>query len=279
MLSRLIREPLLHFIVITGLFFAAYNALNPVTDDNVIEVSEGRVQQLKNHFYRTWKRQPSADELAGLIDNFVLDEIYVREARALGLDENDEIIRRRLRQKMEFLQVDAAALEAPDDEVLQAFMQSEAERFKAPNRYSLQQVFVSTDRPAEDVRTTLEVQAQRIARGDAPQGDNSLLLERFDDVPAFELDRTFGDGFAARLESLPLNQWSGPVKSGLGLHFVYLHAYEAGQLPSLEAVRDKVLTEWQYRQQQSVKRQYERELRKQYRIQLPEQQASSGTGQ
>lgn len=267
-ISRVLREPLLHFIVITGLFFLVYGLMNPVTDDAVIEVGEARIQQMKNQFYRKWQRQPTPGELNGLIDNLVLDEIYVREARALGLEENDEIIRRRLRQKMEFLYSDAAVFNEPDDDVLEAFMHDNAERFKIPDRYSFHQVFVSVDRPPEVIQEVLREQQEKMARGDMPEGDNSLLAMHFEQVPAFELERTFGQGFAGQLDAAPQGQWSGPLRSDLGLHFVYLDAREAGELPALMTVRDKVLVEWQYRQQQASKREYEAGLRQRYRVEI-----------
>jgi hypothetical protein len=268
MLRRLMKEPLLHFMAISGLFFLAYDWMNPVADDAVIEVNAGRIQQLQNHFYRTWQRHPTADELNGLVNHFVLDEIYVREARALGLDQNDEIIRQRLRQKMEFLQGDAVVLSEPADDVLDAFLHEQAARFREPARYSFTQVFVNADGDASVVESTLAQQKARMAAGDAPQGDRSLLPRQFDRASSFDIDRVLGDGFAAQLDALPQGAWAGPVRSGLGLHFVFVQDRQAGRLPALSEIRDKVLAEWRYQRQQALMREHEAALRQRYRTQI-----------
>ena len=107
--GRLVREPLVHFLLLGGLLFGAWYAFNdqpPISDSNRIVLDEAQVASLAATFQRTWLRLPSHEELAGLVKDRIKEEILYREALALGLDRDDQVIRRRLRQKMEFVSTD-----------------------------------------------------------------------------------------------------------------------------------------------------------------------------
>jgi len=258
-------ERTLAALVMAGLLFYVYGLLNP-DDDEAITVDPATIRQLTNHFQRTWMRPPTSDEQQSLIRQYVLDEIYVREARALGLDVQDEVIRNRLRQKMQFLQADAAVLEEPSGDELQAFLMGHADLFKTPDRYRFHQVYLNADRDEASWQAVLSVQQARIAAGEVPQGDASLLPGHFDDATAFDVNRVLGDGFSQQLDDLPFGTWTGPLRSGLGWHFVLLESRTAGELPSLDIVREKVLLEWQRARKQQRMQEHEAALLSQYRV-------------
>ena len=154
---KLLKEPLLHFVVLGGLLFACFQWFDPETaapGDTEVRVTEGRVRQLAAIFAKTWQRPPSREELQGLVNDFILEEIYYREALAAGLDQNDTLIRRRMRQKVEFL-TDDLAVTAPTDETLQAFLDEQPDRFRTPGTLTFQQVFFQPDRLGEDRETAL----------------------------------------------------------------------------------------------------------------------------
>lgn len=267
MLKKILTEPLLHFIVISILFFVTYEALNPREADNqVIVVSEGRAAQINKSFITRWNRAPLPTELENAIQGFAINEMYLREARALTLDVDDKVINRRLRQKMEFLLTDTAANNEPTDEELKKFYQENAENYSSPLQYSLKQVLISIDRTEEGISQSLQQQNQRIQQGMAPEGDNSLLPSEVALADHDQLARNFGETFANELESLELNQWQGPIKSAFGLHFVFLHARKTSTIKPYDSVKKSVLQDWQYENNKSYKKQYEQQLLERYKI-------------
>ena len=112
---KLLKDPFLHFVVIGALLFVTYLWVNPASmaDHREIVVDAGRIEQLIARFERTWNRAPSDEELKGIIDNFIVEEIHYRQALTMGLDNNDSVIRRRLRQKLEFLTMEATMAPNP----------------------------------------------------------------------------------------------------------------------------------------------------------------------
>ena len=273
MLKKILTEPLLHFIVISMLFFVAYEALNPQEPDNqVIVVSEGRAAQINKSFITRWNRAPLPTELENAIQGFAINEMYLREARALTLDVDDKVINRRLRQKMEFLLADTAANNEPTDEELKKFYQENSENYSSPLQYSLKQVLLSIDRAEEGLRQSLQQQNQRIQQGMAPEGDSSLLPSEVTLANHDQLARNFGETFANELESLELNQWQGPIKSAFGLHFVFLQARKTAMIKPFDSVKKSVLQDWQYENNKSYQKQYEQQLLERYKVtvQMPE---------
>ena len=152
MLRRLLREPLVHFAALALLIFAAYAVVATPAQQapaGSIVVSAGKIEQMAAIFARTFQRPPSPEELKGLIDDYVTEEIYVREALALGLDTDDTVIRRRLRQKMEFMtSADVDAL-TPTDADLQTYLDANPDTFSEAPQVGFQQVYLNPDRHHE----------------------------------------------------------------------------------------------------------------------------------
>lgn len=268
MLNRILKEPLLHFLLIGALLFVVYSWVNPdaMQSDKRIVVDQGQIASLKSRFQKVWQREPSKQELQGLIEDFVIEEIYYREALAMGIDKNDPVIRRRLRQKMELYTDNLTNRLAPSEEQLQEYLQAHPDKFKTDNRYSFAQVYINSDRPAQELQALITATQAALQAGQSLQSDPSLLPTQFTDSEAYSIDRTFGQGFAAQLDGLELNKWSRPIRSGLGLHFVMLSARQAGQLPVLSAVRDKVEREWRFDQAQRVDQSLRKKLLASYDV-------------
>jgi PPIC-type PPIASE domain len=267
MLKKTLTEPLLHFIVISILFFVAYEVLNPRDADNqVIVVSEGRVAQINKSFITRWNRTPLPTELESAIQGYAINEMYLREARALTLDVGDKVINRRLRQKIEFLLADTAANNEPTDEELKKFHQENPENYRSSTRYSFKQVLISIDRTEEGLSQSLQQQNQRIQQGMAPEGDNSLLPSEVTLADHEQLVGNFGETFANELERLELNKWQGPIKSAFGFHFVFLQDRTIATIKSFDSVQKSVLQDWQYENSQSYKKQYEQQLLERYKV-------------
>jgi hypothetical protein len=281
-LKTLLREPLLHFLAIGGALFALNAFLNPETEDATqrrIVVTAGRIEQLANVFAKTWQRPPTPGELKGLIDDYVLEEAYYRKAIAMGIDQNDTMIRRRLRQKIEFLTEDAAALAEPSDEALAVYLAQNAERFRIEPLYTFRQIYFNPERYDGDPSGHVRAIADKVRAGGVAKGDATLLPESFTDATRREVDRTFGTGFAEMLDSLTPGKWSDPIRSGLGLHLVRLASRIPARLPKLEEIRPLVKREWANQKRLELRRKFNEELLKDHEvvIQWPQPPAEAGS--
>ena len=247
-MSRIFKEPLVHFLLIGAALFVVYGQLNETEEaeesQQKIIVSSGRIEQLANIFAKTWQRPPTREELQGIIDDFVLEEVYYRQAIDMGLERDDTIIRRRLRQKLEFLTDDTASLVEPSDAELQAYLVDHEDMFRESGKYSFRQVYFNPERYGDDPEGYVKEQLAVLNSNGSPVGDVSLLPESVDDFSRRAVDGTFGTGFAQQLDSLETGSWQGPVQSGLGLHLVRIDNRVPGRLPELAEIREIVQREW-----------------------------------
>lgn len=269
------REPLLHFLLIGAGLFALYHFVRGDGElaPKEIVVSEARIEALAESFARTWMRPPTARELSGLVDDFVKEEIFYREAVGMGLDRDDTVIRRRLRQKLEFISDDFASAIEPTDEQLQVYLDEHPEKFVNPAQITFQQIFMSTERRGESASKDAEKLLTELRAGRGPAdpvevGDPSLLPPGLEAASLREIARTFGEDFAAQLDELPVGQWMGPVQSGFGLHLVKVSAREASSIPTLNDVRPSVVREWQAEQQQELGDAFYDQLRQRYEVNI-----------
>ena len=246
-MQSLLKEPLVHFLLIGAALFLCFALLDEKTPgggDNQVVVSAGRIEQLANIFAKTWQRPPTADELKGLIDDFVLEEIYYRQAVAMGIDRDDTVIRRRLRQKFEFLTDDMAATIDPSDEDLAAYLAVNGDAFRRDTTYTFRQVYINPERPGVELEAYVAKQLSALRAGSKAGGDAGLLPARFDRAPSRVVDGSFGSGFSGKLDGLSPGDWQGPIQSGLGLHLIRLESREEGTLPDLAEIRPLVEREW-----------------------------------
>jgi hypothetical protein len=246
MLKRLLREPLVHFLLAGVLLFAVFGRGEPeaTAQDKEIVVTAADVERLGQIFERTWRRPPSDDELQKAVNDFVREEVLYRTALSLGLDKDDTIIRRRLRQKMDFLFEDTVS--APPDFELRAFYTTHQDKFRADALVSFRQIFIDTKRheDAEEDAQQLLKRLQSGNRDDVGAGDPMLLAEGYDQTPMTRIAELFGDAFADELAKTPTGKWAGPLKSPFGLHLVRVTSAESTHVPPFEAVRDAVQREW-----------------------------------
>lgn len=271
MLKRFLSEPLVHFLLIgVGLFFA-YGLMNDAEEQangNVITVSEQDVERLRQSFEGVWRRLPNDQELAGLVDDYVLEEVLVREATALGLDQDDTVIRRRLRQKMDFLVGAAGSALQPDDGELEEFYAETIADFTAPSRVSFMQVFLGEAPSEADVTTTLD--ALNNGADPAGVGQRSLLPPGIPATPEQGVDGQYGRGVFAQVVELPQGVWAGPVTSGYGKHLVSVLEVTEPQAPDLENIREEVVAAWRAREVERLSELQYEALRDRYTIELPE---------
>lgn len=272
-MNKLLREPLLHFMLLGAGLFLVYGWAGgpPAGEGERVVITEGRVAQLADGFSRVNQRAPTAAELDELIEDAIQEEIYYREAKALALDKDDAVVRRRMRQKLEFVSEDVTPVPEPNDAQLKAYLQAHPEKFRAEARYSLSQVYLDPQRHgrrlAGDIQAVL-AELRRVGKGaDASKRGDALLLDhRFQDVTASELERLFGARFESALRSLPTNAWQGPVPSEYGVHLVFVDKREDERAVVLDEVRDDVRREWVHEQRQQANKSFYADLRKRYEV-------------
>jgi len=246
MLKRILREPLLHFLILGGLLFLAYGWVGgkapPPPGEIVIDAA--RVETLRTQFERTWQRPPTAPELRGLVDSWVREEIFFREGLALGLDEGDPVVRRRVAQKMDFIS-EGLLVEAPDEAELQSWFEENAERYRFDPVYTLRQVYFDPGRFDGEWAGAVEAARAALESGADPEPvGGALLPDALNEAPAREVSRVFGQVFTDALADAPVGRWFGPVQSGFGVHLVRVEARVPGRIPSLEEVRNRVESDY-----------------------------------
>ena len=246
-MNKLLRDPLSHFLAIGMVLFALSFWLGGPAEDTlrVIHISAGDVEGIKQMWAKTRFRPPTEAELEGLIDSRIKEEILYREALALGLSEDDTIIRRRLAQKMEFLSEGLIDPGEPGDADLKTYLVANPEQFQEPARISFEHVYLNPEqrgaRLEQDAKALLVSFQTRDGAVDAHHTGDPILLDiHFDLVSQASIANTFGKEFAQAMMDLSPGQWQGPVRSAYGLHVVYVHERQEDRLPDLNAVRDRV---------------------------------------
>ena len=273
---------MLHFLVLGAALFGLFGMTEKkdAGAPTKVVVSASRVANLADGFARTWRRPPTGQELQILIEDDIRDEIFYREGRAAGLDRDDFVIRRRVRQKMEFFAEDAAAAE-PSADQLAAYLASNPERFRTEDRLTFHQVFLSATRRGRALDGDARQIAETLVRANlevdtAPIGDPFLLGEEFREMPRSDIARTFGQEFAEQLSAVAPGRWLGPIRSSFGAHFVFVDERLNGTLPQLDAVREAVRREWQNARQVEAEHKLYRE-RYQIVVEMPPEAAASKT--
>jgi len=280
-MNRLLREPLVHFLISGALLFALYGFVS--NDESYapgrIVVGADRVAALATTFQRTWMRPPTASELDSLVSDYVDEEILYREALALGLDRDDLVIRRRLRQKVEYLHSDLVEFAPPTEAELAEHLASNRDPFRIPARVSFEQVYVNPEAGKADgsAHDRADAILAELRAGGAVAGDATLLPARMQSASEREVGSVFGDRFAADLVALEGAGWLGPVASSFGLHLVRVGERIPARMPELDEVRREVAREFESARRSKQDDRFVEELRARYDIEvrMPRSEASA----
>ena len=262
---NILREPLLHFLLIGLALFLLYGQASPGSSESRrIVVSQAQVDSLVRDFKGSRNRQPTAAELSALIDSHVRDEIVYREGRSLGLDEGDAVIKRRIRQKYDLI-AEEQDRAAPTDEQLLAYLKAHPESFTRPAVIDFDQVYFD---PTSSNPQKLFAAKAALDNGGRPAefGDPSMLPAKVSNSSIDLIANDFGDNFADRLGTIPVGRWAGPFPSSLGVHLVRVNARSAATLPPLDEVRAEVLREWESDQRMQSREDDYRKLRDGYEV-------------
>jgi len=241
-----VREPLVQFMAIgllLFLFFAWHGDNGP--NSNRIVITQGQIDALAAGFAGVWQRPPTGPELKSLIDDLVREELAIREAMRMGLDRDDVIIRRRLRQKLEFLVEDNITASPPTDAELQAYLNQHPDKFRTEPQVAFQQVFLNPIRRHATITHDAKVLLAQLSASDAATdikmlGDPLMLPSEMPLSTRSDVSRLFGNAFADQVLKLKPGGWAGPIQSAYGLHLVFASEHVEGRLPSLARIRPLV---------------------------------------
>jgi len=276
---KLLREPLLHFMFIGAAIYLLYGVFaEPVPDetDKTIVVSAGEIEWMQSSWQKRWNRLPTDKEMDGLIQQYIKETVLYREALTMGLNQHDQVIRRRLAQKLEFLAKDLVALTPPTEEELQAYFAEHQDRYQEPPRYTFTQVFIDPDKRGDATLADAEtIKATLIAKGDAIEdvgalGDDFMLQNYYPEKDPIEIQKNFGSGFTESLIDLSPGQWHGPVLSGYGVHLVYVSNVSEPPAPVFAEVRERVVQEWKTDRGEELNEKFYANLRDSYTVVIEE---------
>jgi peptidyl-prolyl cis-trans isomerase C len=286
-MKRLLQEPLLQLLLIGGLLVAitgyAPSAVPTAPPAKQIQLSLDDVAQLAMLYESQWRRPPRPAELAQMVENKVQQEILYREALAMGLDKDDEIVKRRMAQKMEFLVEDVAAARAPAPEELRAWYAQQSAQFALASRVSFRHLYFSPDRRgarARDDAAAALAQLQGQAE-DTPLAkslaDPFMFQDYYRDRAPDYVGKEFGPHFAQAVEDLPPGSWQGPIESGFGWHLVYVDTVIPGRVPAFEEIEAEVRAAWLTAQKASAWAKAYKDMRAAYTVLLPGPPADQAT--
>ena len=233
-----------------------------------IVVTQGYIDQTVETFTRTWQRPPTEEEVKGLIESFIRDEIYYREAVAASLDRDDSVIRRRMRQKMEFIFEDITAQTEPTDEELLAYMKKHPDSYLVDPQTAFRHVYVNVDKRGKNAEADARQILAQLNEGIDPDtvGDPILLEAEIRLSPLWDIRKQFGEEFSRNLSGLKSGKWEGPVRSGFGLHLVLVTKRVGGRLPELKEVREIVKRNVMAERQKELKDAAYAKLRERYDV-------------
>ena len=272
MLRRLLKEPLVHFLALALVVFAVYGVINTSEAEKPdrIVITGPKIEQIAGLFAKAWQRPPTVAELKDLIDDYVKEEILVREALALGLDKDDTVIRRRLRLKMEFLSDAESEALSPTDAELEAYLRANPGKFEIDPMIAFRQIYLNPARRGgrldQDAASILEVLRSGARPDPSALGDSTLLPSELPVTSKSSISQIFGREFADALRNATPGQWTGPVKSAFGFHIVRVSEYKTGRIPALDEVRDAVAREWANDKRKARQDARFNELQKRYQV-------------
>lgn len=270
-MKKFFKEPLVHFMLLGTLIFGYYYLINDTEDpEAAIIIDNDEYDYLLSLWKNQWQREPNEDDIKAFLDQYLRQEVFYKEALALNLDHNDIIVKRRLAQKMEAVSNDLNfMINPPTDEELKSFFTSNPDLFQLPPSFTFQQVLFLSSEP--NLSEQLEISKNALNAGNEIPDSRKLKLSlpnQWDKSSLAELSKAFGDDFALALDSLPTNQWAGPVNSGFGQHLVFISRKDSAEPADFEDIKPYVLNEFEYQSELETQEQIYRELLDKYGVKI-----------
>jgi len=273
--TRLFKEPLIQFLLIGACIYGAYALFAPPEEsdlDTTVVVDANRINGFVAQWSSRWNRPPTKEELDGLVNSYVREEILYRQAVAMGLDEDDPVTRRRMAQRLEFLTSDLALVVEPEEAELERYFQDNIDQFRAPNLISFIQVYFDPDARGDSTLDDANEALEALKTAGVPDpgslqaGDSFMLPGYFASATELEVRKRLGGGFTESLIELEPGVWHGPVLSGFGVHLVYVFEKLQAPTPDLADVRPQVLEGWQREQMDTFNKKFYEGLKDRYTV-------------
>ena len=270
LLRKLIREPFLLFFIIGALLYVLYVWASDFIEQksSQIHVSQTQIAILEESFMKAWNRPPSGTEFKALIDNYVMEEIFFKEAVAMGLDKTDPAVKLRLRQILEMMMEDYATIYATESQ-LRTYLSENTEKFRQDSRISFRHVYFPPEEKEKAIQFLKELRQGITTDREYTRRLISIPV-RFDNEAEWEIKRLFGDQFTQELFGLETGDWQGPVASSYGWHLVKVSERIEGMVPDLNEIWDVVEREWSVEKKKEIKGEQYKLMRDQYKITVEE---------
>ena len=262
-MKRLLKEPLVHFLMVGALLFLFYALVNTERNESEIIIDDYLVNELVAKWVLKRNRQPTLEELEDLIDQYIQQEVLYKEALIMNLDHNDEIVKRRLAQKMEFISDGLEESLQPTQEMLIAYYEKNRKNYKKDPSYTLRQVYFSTEKRKNAMTDAINA---LVSKSPETQGDQLLMPSEYNDVSSYLIAKDFGSTFAKSLDSLELDRWVGPINSGFGVHIVFIKEKKEAGYYTYEEVLNKVTVDYNFDASSDFKVELINTLLKNYKI-------------
>jgi parvulin-like peptidyl-prolyl isomerase len=262
-MKRILKEPFIHFLLIGGLLFLLYGMLNKERDESEIVIDDNLVNELVAKWELKRNRQPTFEELENLIEEYIQQEVLYKEALVMKLDHNDEIVKRRLAQKMEFISDGLAESLQPTNEMLMAYYEKNKSNYKKDPSYTFWQVYFSAD---ERNNALADATNALVSKSPETLGDELLLQVEYADASSYQIANDLGSAFAQRLDSLEVGQWTGPITSSYGVHIVLIKEKKEAGYYTFEEVGEKVTVDYNFDASNDFKEELISSLLKNYTV-------------
>lgn len=280
---KVLREPLLQFLLLGALVYLAYGYFVPAgqyDESRVLTVNKAKIEWMKSAWQQRWNRPPTKAELDSLVRNYIRETVLYKEAVKMGLDKEDGVIRSRLAQKMEFLAKGLMPPVQATEEELKEFFLTHEENYRGEALYSFQQIYFNPDKRAMDeiegLKATLNAQGS-LPHKDLDLGDSFMLQSDFDNRTQSDIQKDFGPGFAESVTRLPSGTWHGPIASGYGIHLVYIRGVSEAEKPRFDQVKEEVLRDWTVAKEEAFDQQFYTALLDYYTVVVEDENVSDLT--
>jgi len=265
-LKNIIKEPLLLFFLSGIISFILYTTVtNSIERNNKkIAISKTQVTLLEESFKKTWNRTPTQNELNAQIENMIMDEIFYKQAVAMGLDKTDLAVKKRLRQLMEMMLEDYTTIN-PTEIQLRKYLSENPDKFRKEPRISFRHLYFPFEKKEEAIALLKTLQNSN------PLEENShgypvMIPSVFKNESKIVIINLFGNGFAKNITELETDIWHGPFESAYGWHLVKINEQIKGELPDLNEIWDKVEQVWSFERKREMREEIYEIMKKEYEI-------------
>lgn len=276
-LNKLMNKPVIRFFFIGSIMYLIYVFIiqlnsNTQNQDNTITITSGEIMSLEEKWTSRFKRSATELEMQSLVEQHIEETILFKEAVKMGLNKNDDVIRQRMAQKLQFLSDDLIRPEPPSDDELRDFFYKNTNSYKPADRVTITQIYLDPKKRGDKISDDAKKLLTKLNKIGSPEsnfsayGDTFNLQSYFLQRSKSELSMLFQGEFAKFAFLSEPNKWQGPVNSGYGMHIIYIHEKQIGITPEFEEIKDRIREDWMIEKQKGINNIYIDGLLSRYEI-------------